>query len=89
MESLKKIGGINLLILLIYMGLINVSNTGHERELGVLVFAAIAISFHVGINVLLAIILFFKKDKNAKSFLLSAVIVLAVGFSTCLGSTMI
>jgi hypothetical protein len=89
MESLKKIGGINLLILLLYMGLINVSSTGPERELGVLVFAATAITFHVGINILLAVILFFKKDKNARAFLLSAVIVLVVGFSTCLGSTML
>lgn len=89
MESLKKIGGINLLILLIYMGLIHVTSTGPERELGVLVFAAMAIVFHVGVNVLIAIVQFIRKEKNAKSYLLSAVIVLVVGFSACFGSAAI
>lgn len=89
MENIKTIAGINLLVLLIYMGLINVSSTGAERELAVLLIAAFVIVFHVVLNLLIALVLFIRKNKQAKSFLLSAFIVLVIGFSTCLGSTAI
>lgn len=89
MSDIKQIAGINLLILLLYMVLINVSSTGSERELGLLIFSSFAIVAHVAVNVLIAIVFFIKKKNSAKSYLLSAAIVLVIGFSSCLGSTMI
>ncbi len=89
MEQIKKIAGINLAILLGYMLLVNVTNTGPERGLEVAIFSAMLIVAQVGLNVLVAIIFFVQKKSSAKSYLLSALIVLVIGFSACLGSTMI
>jgi hypothetical protein len=89
MEEIKKVAGINLAILLGYMLLINVANTGPERGLGVAIFSAMLIVVQVGLNVLVAIIHFVQKKRSAKSYLLSALLVLIIGFSACLGSTMI
>ncbi len=89
MADIKKIAGINLAILLLYMVLINVTSNGYERQLAVLVLAAFAIGIQVVLNFLIAIVLFIKKRPEARSFLLSAVLVLVIGFSSCFGSAMI
>ena len=85
MSDIKKIVGINLCIMLAYMVLINITSIGQERELAVVVFSAFAVGVHVAISVLVAIIFFIQK--NPKAFLLSAGLVLLIGFSACLGST--
>lgn len=87
MEDIKKVGGFNLLILIVYMIITNVGSTGPERELAVAVIAAMLIVFHVGLNVVVAIVFYIKKNNKAGSaFLLSAGLVLVIGFSACLGS---
>jgi hypothetical protein len=88
MEDIKRIGGINLAILVGYMLLINITSTGPERGLGVAIFAAMAIIAHVAITGLIAIVFFIQKKRSAPSYLLSAVLVLVIGFSACLGSLM-
>lgn len=87
MEHIKKIGGINLIVLAAYMILFNVTATGGgEAGLQVLVFAAMAIGVHVFVTFAVSIVLFFTGDPRAKAFLLSSVAVLVIGFSACLGS---
>jgi hypothetical protein len=90
MEHIKKIGGINLILLVVYMLLLNVSalgsDTGSEAGLGVLIMAAFIIGCHVFINLAVGIVMFIKRDPRGKAFLLSSVVVLVVGFSSCLGS---
>jgi hypothetical protein len=87
MSNIKKIVGINLCIMLVYMVLINITSVGQERQLAVLVFSAFAVGVHVAISVLVAIIFFIQKNPQAQAFLLSAGLVLLIGFSACLGST--
>ncbi|MEJ1242466.1 hypothetical protein WBG78_30235 [Chryseolinea sp. T2] len=89
MEHIKKIGGINLLVLVAYMVLINISGIssgGGEAGLGALLLAAFLIGLQVFVNFATSIVLFIKKAPQAKAFLLSSVIVLVIGFSACLGS---
>jgi uncharacterized membrane protein YozB (DUF420 family) len=90
MNSIKKVVGINLLILLAYTLLCNlVSNSnGNERGMEVAILMMVAVVIHVGI-LLLAMLIFFIRKNNAegRTFLLSALIVLVIGFSACLGST--
>jgi len=89
MENVKKIVGINLLILLVYMLAINVPSTEHKDGLAVVLLSAFAIGAHTGINFLIAIVLFIKKEPNAKLYLLSSGLVLVIGFSSCWGSMML
>jgi hypothetical protein len=89
MSDIKKIVGINLFVMLMYMLLINVTSLGQERELAVLLFSAFAVGIHVAISILVAVIFFIQKNPKAKAFLLSAGLVLLIGFSACLGSTAI
>jgi hypothetical protein len=90
MNSIKKVAGINLLILIVYTLLINlVSNTssGGEAGLGVAILMMVAVALHVGV-LMLAMLIFFisKKNVEGRTFLLSALIILVIGFSACLGS---
>lgn len=89
MKDIRKIAGINLLIMLAYMVVINLTSTGQERELAVLLLSAFAVGIHVAISVLIAVIFFIQKNPMAKAFLLSAGLVLVIGFSSCLGSVAI
>jgi hypothetical protein len=88
MNKLGRVAGINLLILFCYMVLIYVSNQGTgEAELGILLLAAFSIAVHVFLNFVLGIYFVFKQDKAmGRAFLLSAGIVLVVGFSSCFGA---
>lgn len=91
MQHLKKIAGINLLILLAYTVIIFAVNVnGSGRSLGILATAMVVIGIHVFINVILAIIFFIQKDKErGMAFLLSSLIVLVIGFSSCFGSALL
>jgi hypothetical protein len=89
MKDIRKIAGINLVIMFAYMVVINLTSTGQERELAVLLLSAFAVGIHVAISVLIAVIFFIQKNPMAKAFLLSAGLVLVIGFSSCLGSVAI
>lgn len=89
MQEIKKIVGINLIILVIYMIVINVTSPASDRGLSILVSSMVFIGVHVGINLLVAIVLFIQKHKNAKYYLLSTLVVGVIGFSACWGSAMI
>ena len=88
MGNLTKILGINLLILLIYTLVINFTASGNQKHYDILFFLAFSIAAQVVINIILCIVYFTKKNNQlGKAFLLSAGVVLVVGFSACMGST--
>ena len=89
MSQLKKILGINILILLGYTLLIHAtaSKGGKGEGIDVLLELMLAVGLHVGINFIVSMIHFWtKNDSLGKAFLLSTGLVLVIGFSTCLGS---
>ena len=86
MNDLKKTGGYNLLLMVAYTLLFFVLSTGKEWQLGFMILMAALISIQVGLNFIVSLIFFAKKDKvRGRNFLLSALIVLVIGFSTCFG----
>ena len=92
MEQSKKIIGINLAILLGYTIIIQliaqINGNNQYQSLFVLIVTMYAMIAHIGIHFLIAIFYFFKDDGDTgKVFLLSSLIVLLVGFSTCWGSS--
>jgi hypothetical protein len=70
----------NLGVLLLYMVLVRFSVEGSEKELGIMIFSAFLIGVHVLVNLMLAALV----GQNKKAFLLSALLVLLIGFSTCI-----
>jgi hypothetical protein len=93
-KQLKKIVGINLVILLVYTILIQVweiSGEGIDHAgLATLIFMMIAIGAQVAINLIISVIYFLKNNSDlGKAFLLSTIVVLLVGFSSCWGSAML
>ena len=89
MNSLKKIVGINLAVLLAYSILIRVSSRGGGQDvgMGILIMSAFAVGFHVIICLIVMAMHFANRDKTlGRAWLLSSGIVLLVGFSTCLGN---
>lgn len=94
MEQLKKIVGINLGIMLIYTILMQawaqLSGGTEYMSIGVLIFSMYIIAAHVAINLAIAIGYFFKSNHDmGKAFLLSTLIVLLVGFSSCWGNAVL
>ena len=88
MNALKKIAGINLLILLGYSLLARLSDSGggHDAGLGFMVLMVVGVVLHIGINLLLCLVFFSKRDKErGRAFLLSSIIVAVIGFSACGG----
>ena len=88
MNKLGKVAGINLLILFVYMILIYFTNSGGgEAELAIALLSSLCIGLQVFVNFVLGIVFFVKSDRVAgRAFLLSAVVVLVVGFSSCFGA---
>lgn len=88
----NKITKINILILVISFLAINVySRTNYSRPdmvYGLLVFLAMAISIQVFINLVLFLFKIFSKDpekkEDGKIFLLNALLILLIGFPSCL-----
>lgn len=79
MEKLKIIAGINLAILIIYTLLIG--GDGYAP-----VLLAIVIALHILALLVIALLCSFLGPRGiAKSFLLSSLLVLVIGFSACLG----
>jgi hypothetical protein len=95
MKEIKKIAGYNLLIVLIIMILLRVFSITSSGELdesnqqygnlGTYILAALIVLMGFLVNITLGIIYFAKKDKElGRAFLLSAFLVLLVGFSSCI-----
>jgi uncharacterized membrane protein YozB (DUF420 family) len=86
MNDLKKTGGYNLFILVVYTILVSVFSKGNQWQMNVMILLAMLISVQVGINLLLSLIFFLKREKvRGRNFLLSAFLILIIGFSTCYG----
>jgi hypothetical protein len=89
MNLIKRIGGINLIILLVYTaiaGIIGLNESGQYKGLGTMIFMAFAVGVHTGILLLIALIRFIGKDNAAgRAYLLSSLLILLVGFSACFG----
>lgn len=88
MDEIKKIAGINLLILLIYTIILPLlPSSPRERGYVILFVGCVLIGIQVGVNLVAAIVLFILGKKGlALSFLATAPLILLVGFSTCFGS---
>jgi len=87
MTDFRKIAAYNLIALLIYTVMANIAATGKERQLGVMILLAGLVSLHVAGNLLAAIVFFIQRNNTkGRAFLLSALIVLLIGFSACWGS---
>ena len=86
MEKTKKIIGINLLILLIYFVLLKGLGSG---EWGFMAPYGIILFFHVLINIFTGLGDLGEEDKEVKkkgqAKILSGLLVLVIGFSTCIG----
>jgi hypothetical protein len=87
MSQLKKILGINILILLGYTLLIHANASKGGEGLDVVLESMLAVGLQVAINFIVSMIHFStKNDSLGKAFLLSTAVVLVIGFSTCWGS---
>lgn len=89
MNSVSKVTGINLAILLVYSLIIRFSSAGSEKALGILIVSAMVITAHVFIMLIICAILYAggQKDKG-RAFLLSSGLVLLIGFSSCWANAM-
>ena len=84
MREFKIIGGINLLILIIYTVFLKISDNPHD-SLAIGIYSAMLIAIHVIVNIIASLVYFGNKNKAlGKAYLLSAALILLVGFSTCL-----
>jgi hypothetical protein len=89
MKPLKKIAGINLLVLFAYSIIIRFSSGAGTQgaAAGILIMSAFAVGIHVFICLLVTGIEYANRSKETgRAWLLSSGIVLLVGFSTCLGN---
>jgi hypothetical protein len=92
MKSLGRIALINILVILAYSSIIRLiawggSRGGNEAGLGIAIVSALVVGMHVLICLIGAGAYYSNKKKDlGKAWLLSAGVVLLVGFSTCLGN---
>ena len=89
MKPLKKIAGINLLVLFAYSAVIRIlsSGSGQGVAMSILIMSAFAVGLHVLICLIVSAIEHGNKSRElGRAWLLSSGIVLLVGFSTCLGN---
>jgi hypothetical protein len=85
MKKQHIILAVNLGVLLLYTVLVRSSVQGSEKELAILIISGFLILGHVIVNLALAAVL----NRHRKPFLLSALLVLLIGFSTCFYSASI
>lgn len=88
MKSLKTVAGINLVLILVYSALIRLANgTADKASLGIMIMSAFAIGIHVLICLVVAGVGYLNNTKEmGRAWLLSAGIVLVIGFSVCMGN---
>jgi threonine/homoserine/homoserine lactone efflux protein len=88
MNSLKRIAGINLAILLGYSILARLidNQPGHSKGLGFMIFMVMFVALHVLVNLIICLFHFSRRNKDlGRSYLLSGLIVAVIGFSACFG----
>ncbi len=82
-SKIPQVLGYNLLILAVYT---LASGLANRSEYDYPIFMMMAIALHVAVNVITAIVFFIRKRSDlGGAFLLSAGLVLVVGFSLCMG----
>lgn len=81
------IAGVNLVVLFAYSSLIHLNARPEGMSTGVIIQLAYAIAIHVFLCLVISLSGLVEKKGLNKAWLLSAGIVLVVGFSTCMGST--
>ncbi len=87
MSEIKRIAGMNLLILILYMAIIHFTCKTDKEGMSVLIVSALAITLHIFILLINCILNFIHGHKaNGRAYLLSVFLILVIGFSTCLGS---
>ena len=91
MDEVRKVAKINLIILFIYSLIIIVgfrlSSSSTEIAYTILFYMAVAIALQILINLIFAIKIFSKdpeEKKWGKAHLLNSLIILSIGFPTCL-----
>ena len=91
MKEVKRISAVNLIVLVMYSIIIRaVSGGGSDGTMVVLALSAVVIMLHVFVNLVVMLVYYAKKNNSmGKAWLLSAGILLLVGFSTCLGNAML
>jgi uncharacterized BrkB/YihY/UPF0761 family membrane protein len=87
MNLIKKIAGVNLLILVAYTLIINLISQGPERGMSIMILMAFWVGLQVVVCFLGMVYGFVNKNKPlGRAWLLTGGIVLVVGFSACLGT---
>lgn len=89
MNVKTKVIGLNLIVLGLYHVLMNIitPRDGLHGNLAIMIFLAVLIAAHVAISLITGFVLRFnEKKKLGNAFLLSAGVILLVGFSACLGT---
>jgi len=82
---LKKIVGINLLVFAAYALLINLSSSVADKGFNIAVGMGVGIAIHVALNIIAGIFFFLiGKAEAGKSFLISAAVLVPLGFCTWL-----
>lgn len=93
MNNAGKISGYNMVAIVVYSIIIRIiaGNDGHNNSsLGIAGLSAVAVSLHVLLCLALSLYNYTSVDKAlGKAWLLSAGIVLLVGYSVCLGNAML
>jgi len=85
MKNFGKIAGFNLLAILAYSGVIRLITLGDQMAIAIM--SAFAVGIHVVISLAVAGVSAGNGEKErARAWLLASLVVLLVGFSTCLGN---
>lgn len=85
MKLIPKVTGYNLLAILVYSACIRLASGGDSMS--ILIFSAFAVGIHAIIGIVISLGFFASRNKElGRAWLLSTLIVLLVGFSTCLGN---
>lgn len=87
MNYLLKILGVNLIVLIAYSLIIRGLSTKPYRNLNILMISAVLIILHILVNLIIGRVFYSKGEmEKGRVFMLSAGIVLLIGFSSCWGN---
>lgn len=86
---LRKVASVNLILLLVYTTLstaIGLYNKQQYSILGAMMVMALAIGLHVTVLLIVSLFHFGRRNQpKGRAYLLSALLVLVIGFSACFG----
>ena len=89
MNAIKKVAGINLIILLaitVIGAVTGFNESGQYKGLGAMILMAVGVDMQTAILLGISLIQFLRSNKESgKAFLLSGLLILVVGFSACFG----